>query len=263
VDGFGNDGSTNFKFSVERKQEMKTFLSIGAGPGMGFATAERFAKEGFQVVLAARTVAKTQELAERLISKGYKAHACKVDSSDPKSIAELVAEVQKQHGSIDVLNYNAASVRKAPLSEQPRDSFNSDLAVNIGGALVAAHAVAPKMEEQKSGAILLTGGGFALAPSPDYLSISIGKAGLRALAHGLFEPFREKGIHVATVTIFAFVSSESKEASSVAEHFWQLYSQPKDSSRGELPPAGMTTEGIPGAADNNTVDPIGLRLGHS
>ena len=34
---------------------MKTFLSIGAGPGMGFATADRFAKEGFQVVLAARS----------------------------------------------------------------------------------------------------------------------------------------------------------------------------------------------------------------
>jgi NAD(P)-dependent dehydrogenase (short-subunit alcohol dehydrogenase family) len=208
---------------------MKTFLSIGAGPGMGFATAERFAKEGFQVVLAARGVAKTKELAERLITKGYKADVRKVDSSDPQSVAELVAEVQDQHGSIDVLHYNAASRRKATLSEQPRDSFNSDLAVNIGGALAAAQAVTAKMEEQKSGAILLTGGGFALAPSPDYLSISIGKAGIRALAHALFEPFREKGIHVATVTVFAFVSPESEEASSVAELFWHLYSQPKDS----------------------------------
>src|SRR5215470_8787270 len=143
---------------------MKTFLSIGAGPGMGFATAERFAQEGFQVVLAARSIARTQELAERLTRKGYKANARKVDASDPKSIAELVDEVQK-HGSIDVLHYNVASARKATLSEQPRDSFNDDLAVNVGGALVAAQAVAPKMEEQKSGAILLTGGGFALAPS--------------------------------------------------------------------------------------------------
>ncbi|OKO91798.1 short-chain dehydrogenase [Bradyrhizobium sp. NAS80.1] len=208
---------------------MKTFLSIGAGPGIGFATAERFAKEGFQVVLAARSVAKTQELAERLTRKGYKASSRGVDSGDPKSVTDLIGALQKQHGSIEVLHYNAASMRKAALSEQPRDSFNSDLAVNIGGALVAAQAVAPRMEEQKSGAILLTGGGFALAPSPDYLSISIGKAGIRALAHGLFEPFREKGIHVATVTIFAFVSPDSKEASSVAEHFWQLYSQPKDS----------------------------------
>lgn len=208
---------------------MRTFLSIGAGPGIGLATAERFAKEGFQVVLASRNVAKTHELAERLVVKEYKANVRRVDAADPKSVAELVAEVQKQHGSIDVLHYNAASPRKATLSEQPFDSFNSDLAVNIGGALVAAQAVAPKMEEQKSGAILLTGGGFALAPSPDYLSISVGKAGLRALAQGLFEPLREKGIHVATVTVCTFVSPASKEASAVAEHFWQLYSQPKDS----------------------------------
>ena len=227
-DDFGNNEITEFKCSIERERDMKTFLSIGAGPGIGFATAERFAKEGFQVVLTARGVDKTQELAERLTSKGYKAHVRKVDSGDPKGVAELVAEVQEQHGSIDVLHYNAASRRKATLSEQPRDSFNGDLAVNIGGALVAAQAVAPKMEEQRSGAILLTGGGFALAPSPDYLSISIGKAGIRALAHGLFEPFREKGIHVATVTVCAFVSPDSKEASSVAEHFWDLYSQPKN-----------------------------------
>ena len=219
---------------------MKTFLSIGAGPGIGFATAERFAREGFQVVLAARTFPRMQGLAERLISKGYKANVRKVDASDPKSVAELVAEVQKQHGSIDVLHYNAASARKATLSEQPRDSFNDDLAVNIGGALVAAQAVAPKMEEQRSGTILLTGGGFAVAPNADYLSISIGKAGIRALAHGLFEPFREKGVHVATVTICTFVSPESKDASSVAEHFWHLYSQPKDSWTVETnyPPAG-------------------------
>ena len=196
---------------------------------MGFATAERFAKEGFQVVLAARSSARTQELAERLASKGYKASARMVDAGNPKGVAGLIAEVQTQHGSIDVLHYNAASMRKATLSEQPRDSFNGDLAVNIGGALVAIQAVAPKMEEQKSGAILLTGGGFALAPSPDYLSISIGKAGIRALAQGLFEPFREKGIHVATVTVCTLVSPESKEALSVAEQFWQLYNQPRES----------------------------------
>ena len=169
---------------------MRTFLSIGAGPGMGFATAERFAKEGFQVVLAARSVARTQELAERLISNGYRASVREVDSGEPNRVAQLAADVQQQHGAIDVLHYNAASMRKATLSEQPRESFNSDLAVNIGGALVAAQAVAPMMERQNSGAILLTGGGFALAPSPDYLSVSIGKAGIRTLAHGLFEPFR-------------------------------------------------------------------------
>jgi short-subunit dehydrogenase len=207
---------------------MKTFLSIGAGPGMGFATAERFAKEGFQIVLAARGATKTQQLADKLKSRGHTAEARTVDSGDPESVAKLVAEVETQYGSIDVLHYNAASMRKATLAEQPRNTFIDDLAVNIGGALVAAQTVAPKMEERKSGAILLTGGGFALAPNADYLSLSIGKAGIRTLAIGLFEPYRKKGIHVATVTVAALVLPESKEAAPVAEHFWRLYNQPKD-----------------------------------
>ena len=127
-----------------------------------------------------------------------------------------------------LLHYNAASMRRATLAEQPRNTFVDDLAVNIGGALVAAQTVAPKMEERASGAILLTGGGLALAPNADYLSLSIGKAGIRTLAIGLFEPYRKKGIHVATVTVAALVLPESKEAAPVAEHFWRLYNQPKD-----------------------------------
>ena len=123
---------------------------------------------------------------------------------------------------------NGRCKRKAPLFEHTRDSFNDDLAVNIGGALVAAQAVTPKMEEQKSGAILLTGGGFALAPSPDYVSISIGKAGVRALAHGLFESFREKGIHVATVTVCTFVPRIDGGLIG-GRTILAVYSQPKDS----------------------------------
>lgn len=206
---------------------MKTFVSIGAGPGMGFATAERFAKEGFRVVLSGRNKAKAEELANQLKAGGYDADARTVDASDPASVVSLIAEVEKEFGAIDVLHYNAASMRKATIAEQPRDSFNSDLAVNIGGALVAAQAVAAKMGERGSGSILLTGGGFALEPSPEYLSLSIGKAGIRALALGLFENLKARGVHVATVTVEAFVNPGSKDAQAVAEEFWKLHDQPK------------------------------------
>lgn len=207
---------------------MKTFLSIGSGPGMGFATAERFAKEGFRVVLSARDQVKAEDLARQLKAKGYEAEARSVDSSNPESVASLVADVEKQVGPIDVLHYNAASMRKATITDQPRDSFNGDLAVNIGGALVAAQAVIPKMSERGAGSILLTGGGFALEPSPDYLSLSLGKAGIRAMAHGLFESLKAKGIHVATVTVAAFVDPGSNAAQAVADQFWKLHRQQKD-----------------------------------
>jgi NADP-dependent 3-hydroxy acid dehydrogenase YdfG len=196
---------------------------------MGLATAARFAMEGFRVVLSARKLNKVQELAAPLRAKGCDVAVETVDASDPSSVASLIAKVENEVGAIDVLHYNAASMRKATLGEQPRDTFNEDLAVNIGGALVAAQAAAPKMFERKSGTILLTGGGFALQPHPDYLSLSIGKAGVRALAQGLFESFKEKNVHIATVTVAGFVTAGSKDAAAVAEQFWQLHSQPKNS----------------------------------
>lgn len=208
---------------------MKTFLSIGSGPGMGLATAERFAREGFRVILSARSTTTIQSLADLIKAKGYTVEIRTVDASDPASVAALVSQVETESGGIDVLHYNAASMRKATLAEQPAETFNTDLAVNIGGAQAAAKAAAPAMLARDSGSILLTGGGFALQPSPDYLSLSIGKAGIRALAHGLFETFKAKGVHVATVTVAAFVDPGSKDAEAVADMFWQLHSQPRDS----------------------------------
>ncbi|SEP37064.1 Short-chain dehydrogenase [Methylobacterium sp. UNC300MFChir4.1] len=205
---------------------MSTFLSIGSGPGMGLATAERFAREGFQVVLSARNEGKVRDLAEQLKAKGHKVDVRTVDAADPASVAKLVEGVERDFGGIDVLHFNAASMRNQTLADQPRDSFNTDLAVNIGGAAVAAQATAPKMLQRGSGSVLFTGGGFGLQPHPEYLSLSIGKAGIRALAQGIFEPFKEKGVHVATVTVAGFVTT-AEDANAVAEHFWQLHSQPK------------------------------------
>jgi NAD(P)-dependent dehydrogenase (short-subunit alcohol dehydrogenase family) len=207
---------------------MSTFLSIGSGPGMGLATAERFAREGFQVVLSARNEGKVRDLAEQLKAKGHKVEVRTVEACDPASVAKLVEGVERDFGGIDVLHFNAASMRNQTLADQPRDSFNTDLAVNIGGAAVAAQAAAPKMLQRGSGSVLFTGGGFGLQPHPEYLSLSIGKAGIRALAQGIFEPFKEKGVHVATVTVAGFVTT-AEDANAVAEHFWQLHSQPKGS----------------------------------
>ncbi|GJD57723.1 SDR family oxidoreductase [Methylobacterium dankookense] len=204
---------------------MKTFLSIGTGPGMGLETAERFARAGFRVILSARDAGRTQELARQLAAKGHTAEARTVDAGDPGSVARLVEDVERAFG-LDVLHYNAAAMRQATLADQPRDSFNGDLAVNIGGALAAVQAAAPGMAGRRSGTILLTGGGFGLQPHPDYLSLSIGKAGIRALALGLFESFRDQGIHVATVTVAGFVTPGSADAAAVGERFWALHGQP-------------------------------------
>lgn len=175
-----------------------------------------------------RHPAKYQDLADRLHAKGYRVDVRKGDSSDPESVAALIANVQRDFGGIDVFHYNVASMRNATLADQPRDTFGEDLLVNIGGALVAAQAVAPQMSERRSGTILLTGGGYAVTPNPQYLSLSIGKAGIRALALGTFESLKQQGIHIATVSVEVAINPESGQAEAIAELFWQLHRQPID-----------------------------------
>lgn len=206
---------------------MKTFLSIGSGPGIGYETAARFAREGYRIILGSRNAEKSNALAERLKALQVPVEIRTVDAGNAASVASLIDEVENSFGVIDVLHYNAANLRQATIESQPIETFNSDLAVNIGGALAAVQGVKAGMEGRGAGTILLTGGGFGVYPSPDYLSLSIGKAGIRALALGLFESSREKNIHVATVTVCAFVSPDTKETRDIAEHFWQLHSQPR------------------------------------
>jgi short-subunit dehydrogenase len=202
---------------------MKTFLSIGSGPGIGASTAERFAREGYRIVLSSRSTEKLAERAGQLAAKGYQVETRAVDAGDLASVTALVREVETQFGAIDVLHFNAASMRAATMEQQDPATFVPDLTVNIGAALVAVQEASRGMLARRSGTILLTGGGFALAPSADYLSLSIGKAGIRAMAHALFAPFRDRNVHIGSVTVATLVAAESKEAQGVAEAFWNLH----------------------------------------
>lgn len=213
---------------------MKTFLSIGTGPGIGYETAARFAKEGYRVILSARNIDKLNTLANGLKPSNAQVEIRAVDAGDSAKVAALVNEVETSFGAIDVIHYNAANLHQDTVDTQALETFNSDLAVNIGGALAAIQAVKSKMEKQGAGTILLTGGGFGIYPSPDYLSLSIGKAGIRALALGLFESSKEKNIHVATVTVCTFVSPETQQTAEIAENFWKLHSQSKEEWTAEV-----------------------------
>ena len=109
---------------------MMTFLSIGAGPGIGLETAERFAREGFQVILSARNEAKTHELADQLKAKGYKAEARTVDAGDAASVATLIEGVEREFGGIDVLHYNAAAARQSTLAHCTGRASSSDVSTD-------------------------------------------------------------------------------------------------------------------------------------
>jgi short-subunit dehydrogenase len=199
------------------------FVSIGSGPGMGVSTAARFAREGFDVVLAARHVSKLDQAAETIRKDtGRNVATVVLDATDFDAVQQLS---QRFGPAASVLHYNAAAIEKRGLFETPLDTMERNLKVDIAAALAAVKYFAPYMEKQRRGTVLLTGGGLALTPSAEYLSLSIGKAGIRCMAEALFAQLSPRGIHIATLTVAKQVAPGSAEAIAAAEAFWNLHSQ--------------------------------------
>ncbi len=64
--------------------------------------------------------------------------------------------------------------------------------------------------------------------NPEHIAMGMGKAGVRALALGLFDDLRSRGIHIATVTVCAHVEPGSDGVVAVANEFFKLHSQPSE-----------------------------------
>jgi short-subunit dehydrogenase len=196
----------------------KLFIGIGVGPGLGASTAERFAQEGFDILLTARNKNRVLELADAIAKKtGVKATALELDASNLKGIADFTEEYGS---SADVVHFNAAGMSSPVLQ--------SDLRVNITSPLVTIKGFTSHLAKKGQGTILLTGGALAMYPSADYLTVSIGKAGIRAMTEALFPQLAKSGIHIATVTVAKSVSPGSSDAKQVADEFWNLHNQPRD-----------------------------------
>lgn len=62
---------------------------------------------------------------------------------------------------------------------------------------------------------------------PEFLTLSIAKAGIRCLSQGLFEELADNNVHIASLTVAKVLTAGSGDADDIAEAFWKLHSQPR------------------------------------
>jgi NAD(P)-dependent dehydrogenase (short-subunit alcohol dehydrogenase family) len=199
-------------------------IIIGYGPGVSGAVAEAFVREGYPLALIARDANKLDVAVKALRAKGIEAQAFSADAGDALSLTTALNAVRDTLGDAEVLHYNAAYWRPGPVLETTPESFDDDFRVCVTGALVAARALAPAMIAAGCGTLLFTGGGLALYPSPQAPSLSVGKAGIRALALMLAEELAPHGIRVGTVTIAGEIAPGTAFApEKIAQAFLSLH----------------------------------------
>jgi NAD(P)-dependent dehydrogenase (short-subunit alcohol dehydrogenase family) len=172
---------------------------IGAGPGIGRAVARRFAREGMPVALIARNQRTVDGTAAAVTADGGVALPLVADSTDELALRAALDQAVAAFGVPDVVVYNAAIIQRDAPGELPARRQLDAWAVNVVGALTAAAHVAPKMARRGTGSFLITGG--MPQPDPRYVSLSLGKAGVRALVDLLDSEYGLAGVHIATVTV--------------------------------------------------------------
>lgn len=137
------------------KLKDKVALITGGGRGIGKAVALAYAREGAKVAICARSASEVEESAREIqaLEGECRAWVCDVSLEDP--VRELVAEIEKSYGRIDVLVNNAGVMtRPAPLTELEVKKWDYTIAVNLRGPFLVTKAVLPLMMRQKSGSII-------------------------------------------------------------------------------------------------------------
>ncbi|MDX3229888.1 SDR family NAD(P)-dependent oxidoreductase [Streptomyces sp. ME19-01-6] len=212
---------------------------IGAGPGIGQSVARRFAREGLPIALVARSEKTLTAAAETLSPTGVPVTSLVADSSDEHALRAALDAAIEEFGLPDVVVYNAAIIQSDSLGELSVSAHLEAWAVNVVGAITAAAHVVPAMAERGSGSFLITGG--MPEPKPEYVSLSLGKAGVRSLVTLLGEQYGASGVHVATVTVDGPVAPGTDfDPDLIAEHYWRLHTQPQHAWEPEVLHTGRT-----------------------
>ena len=204
----------------------KTIVVVGAGKGLGNAVARLFGKNDFRVILISRNLDRLNGYKADFEAAGVETHVYAADCERPETLTDASDEIHSKFGTVDVLVYNAAVLESGTATEFDNTNFLRHYQVDVASALHCAKLVIPKQEEQKSGAILLTGGILGDYPASLYTGVSVGKAALKALGKTLHEELKEKGIFVGLVTVCDVIAPDTKHSPElIAEKFLELYKQ--------------------------------------
>jgi NAD(P)-dependent dehydrogenase (short-subunit alcohol dehydrogenase family) len=183
-------------------------LITGGSRGLGLALAERYARAGARLILAARDVEELITARHTLLDRGAIESSDHVllipaDLTDAAQATMLVDHAVSHFGRIDILINNAGIIEVGPVENQPIAAYRRAMATNFFAALHTTHAALPHMLDRKPGNedaaivnIASVGGKFAM---PHMLPYVASKFALVGFSEGLHAELRHKGVRVTTV----------------------------------------------------------------
>lgn len=181
--------------------DKKNAIVYGAAGSMGATVARAFAREGANVFLAGRTLAKLDKVADEIRADGGSAQTAELDVMDKAAVEALAAHVAKTAGSIDI-SFNAIAIRAVqgvPLIEMTEADFMTPIIDAGRSHFISATTAARYMVEQGSGVIIMLSASSAMETRHQMGGFSLANAGIEALTRALAGEVGRKGVRVVGI----------------------------------------------------------------
>ncbi len=215
-------------------------LVTGAGRGIGRAIALRFAQEGSDVVVAARTRSEIDRVAEEVEAVGGRGKAVEMDVTDFASVeAGMTEALSFTDGVLDVVVNNAGVFAVRPFDELSPATWYRMLAVNLNGPFHVSLLALEALKRSERAHLFNVSSVAGREPYEGSSAYCTTKYGLRGLSDVLRLEWAAKGIRVSTVypgatdtTIFDDVPgdwdrSTMSQPMDVADVVWAAYVAPE------------------------------------
>ena len=176
-----------------------TALITGASQGIGKATALLFAKNGYDLIITARTKDRLESVAEEIRSLGTQALAITTDVSDRSAVEALINLGIERFSQIDVLVNNAGVCMNAPMVKTTIEDWERIINVNLWGYIYTIYTLLPHFLAKKQGNIINVGSFGGKVPLPNMTAYCTSKYAINGLTETLRIELEPQGIHVSGV----------------------------------------------------------------
>ena len=177
----------------------KTALITGATSGIGKATAELFAKQGFNLILCGRRQERLEQLQNEL-GRDTAIFILNFDVRNREDVFSAIESLPKEFSEIDILVNNAGNAHGLdPIDKGNPDDWDAMLDINVKGLLYMSKAIIPKMVERKSGHIINIGSTAGKEVYPNGNVYCASKHAVDAINQGMRIDLNAYGIRVGAV----------------------------------------------------------------
>lgn len=180
--------------------KQKVVLVTGASGGIGRAVAEKFARNGYRVVLHYHSgKERATVLQKQLEAQGCTVMPVQADLRDSAQVQNMIEHIMTHWGDVDVLINNAGVAQQKLFTDITDEEWRNMFAVHVDGAFYCSRAVLPSMIHRKQGCIINVSSMWGQIGGSCEVHYSAAKGALQAMTQALAKEVGPSGIRVNCV----------------------------------------------------------------